>query len=229
MEKEHVYTFLTVLCSVLAVLFGYMASNVKSKKEELTPKKDPVNLESPVIFNIKGDYVNGQKIDEHKIEPKGSNKQEVHNNPNALIITNNQSGGQNTVNYSGGKLNPANLTNKPIFDENGYYGLSILNEKCKTLQKETAYSFSAKIPVNTKLKVVIKRIGEDKNPLWFMKVGSEKNWRYNLYDNSKDFSQQFDLDDEFGDLYIIFRESGEAKIKIFYNDSLIEEKNIKWG
>lgn len=226
MEKEHIFTFLAALCSVLALLFGYMASNVKSKKEELTRKSNPV--ENPVVINLNGDYIKGQKIDKHNTESIVTNKQEVHNYPNALIVNNNQSGGQNTVNYSGGRLNPANLINKPIFDENGYYGLSILNEKCKTLQKEISYSFSAKIPVNTKLKVIIQRIGENRNPLWFIKVGSEENWRFNSYDNSKDFSQQFDLEEEFGDLFVIFKESGEAKIKIFYNDSLIEEKKIKW-
>lgn len=229
MEKEDIWNILALICGILTLVFTYMGNFAKSKKEELNSKRNPVNQPGPIIVNVKkGDYVTGQKTENHKNESTNSKSQEVHNDyPSALIVTHGQTGGENVVNINGGKSNPANVTKKPIFDESGYYGLNILNENTSTVKKELHYSFSAKIPRDTKLKVIIQRIGEEKRPFWGTEVSSQRPWRNKLYDGSKDFSQEYDLDDEIGDMHMIFSESGAAKIKIFYNEKLIQERNIK--
>lgn len=238
MEKYTSYqTFFTwagIILQVLALLCGGAVYHYNSKREQLAEKtsqsaKNDTALNNTIVNNIYGDLINGQKINNTKKEILNQPKKVTVINPNALIVTENQSGGQNIINYNAEKFNPANISNKPIFEPEGNYGQNILCEDVQLLKQAIPYSLSAKIPVNTTLKVNIEMIGEDKKPKWGIKISSKKNWRYNTYDNSLKFIQQFELEDEFGELNIIFNESGEAIIKIYFNDEMIGEKRIKWN
>ncbi len=85
-------------CTILAVLFGFGYNHYGLKVKELeqqtkqkTEKPIPIkNTQTINNFQIKGDYINGEKKEI---------KSEVINAPNALIVTNRQSGGENIVNY----------------------------------------------------------------------------------------------------------------------------------
>lgn len=99
MEK---YQSLQTLCqlgiaffSILAIISGYGAYHFGEKKDALkaktqneTTSKDSAS-QPQTTYHITGDLVQGDKVDK---------RQEI-NAPSALIVTKNQSGGNNTVNY----------------------------------------------------------------------------------------------------------------------------------
>jgi hypothetical protein len=212
------FSILAIMCSYGNYHFGALKDKLNSQQTKGT---------SIVINKIDSSAISKN---EHKpyaiVKETIVPKKEIINAPNALINTQHQSGGTNIVNYNGEKLNPANILQKPIFNDNGNYGLSILSQNLTNILKETPYSFSANIPVNTILKVTLSKLGDDKQPSWAMKVGSEKNWRYNPY---KEGEQEFNLDEGLGDLLIIFSGTGAAKMKIYFNNDFLSEKIITWN
>ncbi len=226
MERFQMLQNLCQIGILLSVIIGgfctYGTSYFSRKKEELkkaieTPKIDSLHNFNNT-YNINGDYVANkkqEKVENHPI-----------NAPNALIVTKDQKGGQNTVNVYGGKPNPANSDNKPIFAHKGNYGYNILNFEITSIEKETGYSFLASIPDNSKLKVTLSKLGDDKTSLWGMDLFSNKNWRHGPYKNGE---QQYDLDEISGELKIVFRETGSAKLNIYFNDTLINSKIFKWN
>ncbi|WP_300490936.1 hypothetical protein [Flavobacterium sp.] len=99
MEK---YQTLQTLCqfgialfTILAAISGYGAYHFGEKKEMQkqidSSKGKESNSNTQTTYNIKGDLVQGSKVIE-------MNKEEI-NAPSAMIVTNNQSGGTNTINY----------------------------------------------------------------------------------------------------------------------------------
>lgn len=224
MERLQMFQNLCQLGVLLCVIIGgfctYGSSYFGRKKEEFkkieTTKIDTTN-NSGNIYNINGDYVENKK--EKKIYNQSINA------PNALIITKDQKGGQNTVNIYGGNPTPADMIHKPIFEKHGHFGLNILNPEITSITKDTAYSFLANIPDSTKLKITLSKHGVEKQALWKMDAFSGKNWRHNIY---KDGEQEFNLDDKVGELEIFFQESGSATMKIYFNDTLVNSKVINW-
>lgn len=91
---QKVFMWLGPTFTVLGILFGigwnHCALKIKEIEKESKPKTESTNTPQTTTFNVKDDYVNGNKIEI---------KSNVVNAPNALIATNNQSGGQNTINY----------------------------------------------------------------------------------------------------------------------------------
>jgi hypothetical protein len=83
------------LFSILAILCGYGAYHFGEKKEnaknpEISIRKDSA-VKAETTYHIKGDLIQGDKVTKTK-------KEEI-NAPSALIVTKNQSGGTNTINY----------------------------------------------------------------------------------------------------------------------------------
>lgn len=146
------------------------------------------------------------------------------NAPSALIATENQIG-NNTVNIFNGKKNIANSKQIPIFEFKGLYGTNLLNENVSKISADTVYSLSAMIPDDKKLKVVIVSLKEDKKPFWSLKLGTERGWIHSI---AKDGEQMFDLNEPFGDINIHFEKKGSAKIKIYYQEAILNEKTIEW-
>lgn len=205
-----IFQILAIICA-----FGAHYSGEKAKSNS---NKDDVKKEQIVIK------------DSPNVKISSSNKIKsptIINATNALIVTNEQSGGTNIVNYNGGKYNPANTQNKPIFEKNGSYGVNILEESAVSFTKDTDYSFFAQIPVNQKLKVILTKNDSDKSALWGMNIGKIKNWVYTTYDNING-NQVYTLEEDRGDLNIIFWKSGSAKLDIYYNDVLVSSKVISW-
>ena len=210
---------------LLSVIIGgfctYGSSYFGRKKDELKKTVEAPKIDSLHHFGntykINGDYVEIKK--DMKVENQPINA------PNALIVTKNQNGGQNTVNVYGGKPNPANLKNKPIFAHKGNYGDNILNFEITSIEKEIGYSFFASIPDNSKLKVILSKLGDDKTSLWGLDVFSNKNWRHGPYKNGE---QKYELDETSGELKIIFHETGSVTLNIYFNDTLINNKILKW-
>lgn len=216
------------LCQVgilLSVIIGglctYGSSYFGQKKDEFKKAVENPKIDTPYLssntYNIKGDYIENKK--EKKVENHPINA------PNALIITKDQSGGQNTVNIFGGKLNKANMNHKPIFELQGHFGINILNPSVTSIEKDVEYSFLANIPDSSKLTVTLSKHGDDKTPKWGMDAFAGKNWRHSIYKNGE---QEYDLDDTEGELKIIFQEIGSATLKIYFNGELINTKVIQW-
>lgn len=98
LEQYQIYQKISMwgipLFTILAVVSGFFWNHYGLKIKEIEKQsKSQIEKATPKsinTFQIKGDYIKGDK----KI-----NKSEVINAPNALIVTNRQSGGQNTVNY----------------------------------------------------------------------------------------------------------------------------------
>ena len=95
------------LFSILAIISGYGAYHFNEKKEvfktesqkQIDNSKGRDSISSPATtYNINGDLVKGNKVSETK-------KEEI-NAPSALIVTKDQSGGTNTVNYFQNEYKP---------------------------------------------------------------------------------------------------------------------------
>lgn len=80
----------TILAVVSTFFWNHYGLKIKEIEKQSKPQIEKTNPKITNTFQIKGDYIKGDK----KV-----NKSEVINAPNALIVTNRQSGGQNTVNY----------------------------------------------------------------------------------------------------------------------------------
>jgi len=154
------------------------------------------------------------------------NASDNNKNNSGLIITYNQSGGQNIVNYQGGKFNQANIDNRPIINDSGYYGANLLKESLVKVLPNIPYSLQCTIPTNTSVRIII--TSKDEKPSrWVIKMGTSKNWRYKILSQSPQV-QQFDLEDESGDIYLQFVENGSAEFAYYFNNSLVWKKNITW-
>ncbi|MCA2611903.1 MAG: hypothetical protein IM521_19300 [Microcystis sp. M27BS1] len=211
-----------LLSVILGGLCTYGSSYFNRKKEQLKRVEVYSNIDTSKkqgdVYNISGDYINEQK--------NTKSKKETIIAPSALIVTKDQKGGQNTVNVYGA-INPANKENKPLFDDTGYFGENILKPDLISLTKEKDYSFTARIPDNSKLKVRLVKIGVDKSPQWVMGAFNAKSWRWSRYNNILG-EQEYELDEPKGDLQIIFKETGTASLEIFFNGELLSSKLIKW-
>jgi hypothetical protein len=106
MEK---YQTLQTLCqigiaffSILAILCGFGAYHFGEKKENAKKIEIPLHKDSTVkpetTYQIKGDLVQGNKVTK--------TKEEEINAPSALIVTKDQSGGTNTVNFFQNEYKP---------------------------------------------------------------------------------------------------------------------------
>jgi hypothetical protein len=117
MEK---YQTLQTLCqlgiaifSILAIISGYGAYHFGEKKETAKTESQKLSDSSKIkyslsksetTYSIKGDLVQGHKVSKVK-------KEEI-NAPSALIVTKNQSGGENTINYFQNEYRPINENTK---------------------------------------------------------------------------------------------------------------------
>ncbi|MEO0312215.1 MAG: hypothetical protein RIQ89_1872, partial [Bacteroidota bacterium] len=163
-----VFGFLGLLSTYGTYYFG-------NKKDEVLRNQTKDTIKIKDVLKDSNNIKAGKKS---KVSQDVVKQNVTINAPNSLITTQNQSGGMNTINYTGEKFNPANVSLKPILDENGNYGVNILNQNVTQISKDIAYSFAAKIPVNTIMKVTLSKISEDKRPLWGMRLGTAKNWIY---------------------------------------------------
>jgi hypothetical protein len=91
---QKAFMWIGPICGIIALgcgigynFYGLKIKEVESQSKPKTEKESPKTINT---FQIKGDYIKGDKKE---------TKSEVINAPNALIVTNRQSGGQNTVNY----------------------------------------------------------------------------------------------------------------------------------
>lgn len=145
--------------------------------------------------------------------------------PGALIITEGQTGGQNTVNI--GPSNPANELGSPLFDETGRFGKNILHPELIHLITDTYYSFAAKLPDDTELKVHLTRTEGNKTAFWGMSSGTITNWAW-VPASPESGEQEFNLDDTKGDLRMHFWEEGTAEMTVYFQGQLLSRKTIYW-
>ena len=85
-----VFGILGILCAFGWNYYGLKIKELeKIQSTEKSIYQDTLAKTNTTTYNVSGDVVQGNKITKH----------EEINAPNALIVTKNQSGGQNTVNY----------------------------------------------------------------------------------------------------------------------------------
>ncbi|MFV8335809.1 hypothetical protein ACNQF7_06930 [Flavobacterium sp. RSP29] len=82
-----IFTILAVVCGFF---WNHYGLKIKEIEKQSKPQIEKTNSKTINTFQIKGDYIKGDKKE---------TKSEIINAPSALIVTNRQSGGQNTVNY----------------------------------------------------------------------------------------------------------------------------------
>lgn len=145
--------------------------------------------------------------------------------PQALIVTEGQTGGQNVVNI--GRINPANELGSPLFDETGRFGKNILHPDLIHLSVDTSYSFAAKLPDDTQLKVHLTRTDGNEKAFWGMSIGTVTNWAW-VAARPESGRQEFSLDDIKGDLRIHFWDEGAAEMSVYFEDQLFSQKTIYW-
>ncbi|MBI2285186.1 MAG: hypothetical protein HYU71_15855 [Bacteroidetes bacterium] len=209
--------------SILAIISGYgwnyYTLKIKEQEKlEATQKKKNTTKKVQNTYHIQGDFIKGDRVNKTK---------EIIHAPNALIVTKDQKGGQNTVNQYFGTKDPSKMVTKPTFDVSGYYGDNVLNELHSNFSSEKAYSFNAKIPENTSLKILITKLTGQYNDVWRLRMGTERNWKHTTF---KENWQSFLLadGDTIGEIEMSFTGSGSASIEVFLNDQLISEKIIQW-
>jgi hypothetical protein len=209
----------TILATVSGFGWHYYGQKIKEQEKKETPQKKIDTL--PKVqntFHIKGDYVQGNKV-------TSKPKKQI-NAPNAIIVTQDQKGGQNTVNQYFGAKDPKHVVVEPTFEPAGSYGDNVLYEKHTAFAVGTLYSFNAKIPEHASLKVAMTRVqGQHIDNAWRMRVGTEKNWKHTMF---KDEYQAFVLGDENGELEMRFMGKGSARVELFYNGKLLSSKTISW-
>lgn len=208
-------------CQIGIFLFSFLAALCGYGSYYFGMKKDLIKEQKELSIN---NLSNKDSIIKNADKDNSDIKRNIINAPSAYIVTQDQSGGNNTVNiYS--NPNPANRKNKPIFSLQGRNGPNILHFSNDTFIKDSSYSLNAKIPDNSKLFVTIKNNSSDESSLWVIDVFSNKNWTRLPY---KDGEQTFKLEDAEGDLKMIYRGTGSAILKITFNNELINSKTIKW-
>lgn len=158
-----------------------------------------------------------------------NNKVEVNQNtivaPQALIVTEGQTGGQNIVNI--GHPNSANELGSPQFEEMGRFGKNILHPELIHLSTDSSYSFAAKLPDDTQLKVHLTRTDGNEKAFWGMSIGTVTNWAW-VAARPESGRQEFSLDDIKGDLRIHFWDEGAAEMSVYFEDQLFSQKTIYW-
>jgi hypothetical protein len=84
-----IFVILGALCGIG---WNHYGLKIKEIEKQVKPPQEVKKTDSTIIntFHVKGDYVNGNK---------NVKKSNVVDASNALIVTNNQSGGQNIINY----------------------------------------------------------------------------------------------------------------------------------
>jgi len=119
------YTILALICTIGAVVFGFLA-NYSEKKE------DPKPLKGDTIFNINGDYVNRDKnikksnVDTKEFKPKTEvktldksiNDETINENEslinNGIINSGNNYGSQTVNNYNNTEQSPRKINNEDV-------------------------------------------------------------------------------------------------------------------
>ena len=84
-----IFVIMGALCGIGWNHYGLKIKELEKLEKQSKPEEIKTTEKVSKTFNIQGDYVHGSKyVDKSSIVA-----------PNALIVTNNQSGGQNTINY----------------------------------------------------------------------------------------------------------------------------------
>lgn len=137
------FSILVILCGYGSYHFGEKKENakLKSQKIDVTYGRSDSIPKSKTTYNINGgDLVQGDKVSKTK-------KEEI-NAPSALIVTKNQSGGENTVNFYQNEYKPLNKNiEEEISDRLDKLALKYPNAPTTMIEIESGNSQRNKIAI----------------------------------------------------------------------------------
>lgn len=213
------------IISGLFLLIEKKPENGKSNCTTITSNDSSKVLVTNNQNDIKGDYINGDKIVVNKNVSKEKEIPEI-DAPKALIVTQNQTG-DNTLNItqisdSYATSNDGSYIKEISYPSSGEFGINILDSNNIKFSVGT-YSMNALIPKNQNLIVEISAV---KGKCAFPAFQSIPGWRWFDFKENRDTVSRKFKTVKFGivDLEFYLQEAGEINISVHENES----KTVTW-